>query len=126
MFSQRPDCERNAMTIDHGELRPPRMAAHRGPEPAQGRSADFQICRIAGFETCAASAGTKPPLVSEPCRFGNRRYSGFGNLRYGSVHGKAPSSIAWVVCILLACVLMCPGPARASGTWIPVTNQAPS
>ena len=28
--------------------------AHRGPEPKPSRSADFQVCRIAGFQTCGS------------------------------------------------------------------------
>jgi hypothetical protein len=39
-------------------------------------SADFQVCRIAGFLTCEILRQT------ERGRFGNRRYSRFGNLRY--------------------------------------------
>src|SRR5262249_21399907 len=39
-------------------------------------SADFQVCCIAGFQTCERHEYT------EACRLGNRRYSRFGNLRY--------------------------------------------
>ncbi len=42
-------------------------------------TADFQVCCITGFLTC------KPCATSTPCRFGNRRYSKLGNLRYTGV-----------------------------------------
>src|SRR5882724_338773 len=45
------------------------------------RSADFQVCCIAGFQTRLA-LGSSTREKTEPCRFGNRRYSRFGNLRY--------------------------------------------
>jgi len=45
--------------------------------PSRDRSsADFQVCCIVGFQT------RQPLPVARPRRFGNRRYSRFGNLRY--------------------------------------------
>src|ERR1022692_413387 len=55
------------------------------PEPA-GRSADFQICCIAGFPTCGCT-GIQRPSASAPCRLGSRRYSRLGSLRYVSAAG---------------------------------------
>ena len=40
------------------------------------RSADFQVCCSAGFQTRRATE------LFAPCRLGSRRYSRFGNLRY--------------------------------------------
>jgi len=48
--------------------------------PIRNRSsADFQVCCIAGFQT------RQPHAVDTPRRFGNRRYSRFGTLRYDKV-----------------------------------------
>ena len=55
------------------------------PEPA-GRSADFQICCIAGFPTCGCT-GIQRPSAFAPCRLGSRRYSRLGSLRYVSAAG---------------------------------------
>ena len=46
------------------------------------RSADFQICCIAGFQTRWRLESFTRPDSSTPCRFGNRRYSRLGSLRY--------------------------------------------
>jgi hypothetical protein len=51
----------------------------------QTGSADFRVCCIAGFQTRRRHA------MATPCRFGNRRYSRFGNLRYAA--GRVASGI---------------------------------
>src|ERR1035441_7032163 len=60
------------------------------PEPA-GRSADFQICYIAGFPTCGCTGTQRPPAFA-PCRLGSRRYSRLGSLRYVS----AARAVEWL------------------------------
>src|SRR5581483_10655181 len=47
-----------------------------------GGSADFQVCCIAGFQTRWLDEPSGAPEASTRCRFGNRRYGRFGNLRY--------------------------------------------
>jgi hypothetical protein len=45
-------------------------------------SADFQVCCIAGFQTRVPNEPSDVLKLRTRCRFGNRRYSRFGNLRY--------------------------------------------
>ena len=60
------------------------------------RSADFQVCCVAGFQTRWPSGHrtrSRQPTrhsLRRPCRFGNRRNSRFGNLRYGRGGRDAP------------------------------------
>ena len=51
-------------------------------EDAQGRTADFPVCCVAGLPACEPSALPACLGLATPCRFVNRRYSRLGSLRY--------------------------------------------
>src|SRR2546422_8703098 len=46
------------------------------------RSADFPVCRIAGFLTCERSKYSSGVKAHTPCRPESRRYGRLENLRY--------------------------------------------
>ena len=72
----------------------------------QTRATDFQVCCLAGFQTCGGLA------FSEPSRFGNRRYSRFGNLRYtgfARVRQRSYEISGLAVLVCLVCSVACPG-----------------
>src|SRR5437588_13047355 len=53
------------------------------------RSAGFQTCRIADFQVGRAWNSTAGLILTAIRRFGNPRYSRFGNLRYGFCTSKS-------------------------------------
>src|SRR5437588_10396478 len=58
------------------------------------RSAGFQTCRIADFQVGTAWNSTAGLILTAIRRFGNPRYSRFGNLRYGFCTWKGLAIIA--------------------------------
>jgi hypothetical protein len=48
-----------------------------------GDTADLEVCGTSGFQTRWPSANPIRSKFSTPSRFGNRRYSRLGSLRYG-------------------------------------------
>jgi hypothetical protein len=78
-----PMCPRTITPSRFGNRRYSRLGNLRYAGRLPARTADFQVCCVAGFQTRRSSVSPMCPRTITPSRFGNRRYSRLGNLRHG-------------------------------------------
>ncbi len=85
----RPPVANSVRNGEKGQGQPPSKFSFEGCRhavvflgPDQPGSAGFQTCRGADFQVGWRLLISRASNLPDPCRFGNRRYGRFGNLRY--------------------------------------------